>query len=66
MTVRVTLKRDISQKSPTVESFDDEKDQFTERADGKLEIHRADGTVKIYTADRWLTVDGHRMTPGIA
>jgi hypothetical protein len=67
MAVTVTLKRrDFSSTKQIVETFPHDDDEFAERSDGKLEVHRADGTVKIYAADEWATVDGKRAMPGIA
>ncbi|PJE07561.1 MAG: hypothetical protein CK429_24705 [Mycobacterium sp.] len=46
-----------------VETFDAEGDEFSERQDGKLEIHRADGTTKIFKENTWLSVDGKKRSP---
>jgi hypothetical protein len=67
MAVTVVLKlRKITSMEPMVDVSDHEDDQYWERTDGKLEVHRADGTVKTYAEDSWSTVDGKRMLPGIA
>ncbi|MGP4058495.1 hypothetical protein ACTWP6_27345 [Mycobacterium sp. 4D054] len=57
MAVKVTLSNGSS------ESFDGAGDEFFERKDGKLAIHREDGTVKVFTADTWTSVDGKRKLP---
>ena len=65
MEVKVTLKkRDFASTKPIVETFDGEDDAYSERDDGKLEVHRADGTVKAYAADSWASVDGKRKITG--
>lgn len=57
MAVKVTL------NDGAVESFDGADDEFSERKDGKLEVHRADGTTKVYAAGLWSTVDGKKKKP---
>lgn len=47
----------------SVESFDGEDDEFKERKDGKLEVHKSDGTVKVYAENIWSTVEGKRKAP---
>ena len=60
MAVRVTLMNN------GVETFDAADDQFSERKDGKLEIHRADGTTKVFRENTWLSVDGKKKPPARA
>lgn len=57
MAVKVTLLDE-----PWEENFEAEDDTFSERKDGKLEIHRADGTSKVFRENSWSTVDG-KKTP---
>ena len=50
----------VQMKNGGIEKFDAAGDEFHERPDGKLEIHREDGTVKVFSADLWSTVDGKK------
>lgn len=61
MAVKVTLA-----DAPWEENFEADGDQFSERKDGSLEIHRADGTTKVFQKGMWLTVDGKKMLPSFA
>ena len=64
MAVKVTLKtRDKHSMELTVDSFNGAKDEYYERSDGKLEVHKEDGTIKTYQADAWSTVEGNRQPP---
>jgi hypothetical protein len=46
--------------TPWVENFEGDDDMFSERKDGKLEIHRGDGTTKVFQEHMWTTVDGKK------
>jgi hypothetical protein len=46
--------------APWEENFEAEDDMFSERRDGKLEIHRADGTSKVFRENSWETVEGKK------
>ncbi|QQW36518.1 hypothetical protein [Mycobacterium marinum] len=52
MAVKVTL------KNGDIESFDAENDEYWERHDGFLEVHRGEGIVKIFAKGYWVAVEG--------
>jgi hypothetical protein len=69
MAVQVTVKRGVHDKTPQIEPFGGEGDEYWFENHGKqkvLKVYRAaDETTKTYAEGEWLTVDGKERLPGI-